>query len=332
MKNLLLAVFALMLTLPLRSEEPVDLSPPQAWVKTPSDGGAYTVLMTAYAPEIQALLSEVEKHPLGSIETSFRVKGITYWEGTFGDTPVLLMATGMSIANAAMSTQMVLDYFPVERILYAGISGGVNPEWKVGDVVVPERWYYHDESAYFNPAAEEGWLEARYYQNNREKQEAKKDPHWHLYQNFGMIFPDEVLVIREGMEKPEPMAYFTVTPHLLETAREALADFSLPKVSEDRQAKVSVGGNAVTGSVFVDNRDYRLWLRDTFKAELTEMESAAVGQVCFINGVDWLIIRSLSDLAGGQEGENEEHIFADVASQTAVMVMLRILEALGDVG
>jgi adenosylhomocysteine nucleosidase len=37
------------------------------------------------------------------------------------------------------------------------------------------------------------------------------------------------------------------------------------------------------------------------------MESAAVTKVCFVNNVDWLVIRSISDLAGGQPGKNVEN-------------------------
>ena len=47
--------------------------------------------------------------------------------------------------------QMAFDYFPVDQVVYMGIAGAVNPKWQPGDVIVPERWYYHDESVYSNP-------------------------------------------------------------------------------------------------------------------------------------------------------------------------------------
>ena len=65
-----------------------------------------------------------------------------------------------------------------------------------------------------------------------------------------------------------------------------------------------------------------------FKAEVTEMESAAVGQVCEINEVDWVIIRSISNLAGGQEGVNDEHIYDVEASRVAAKLLFALLDEL----
>lgn len=95
-----------------------------------------------------------------------------------------------------------------------------------------------------------------------------------------------------------------------------------------RKARLTVGGNGVTGSVFLDNREYRKWTRDVFNAEVTEMESAAVGQVCTINDIDWIIIRAISDLAGGQEGVNVEHIYDQEVSRVGANVLFAVLDAL----
>ncbi|MEC7608982.1 MAG: purine phosphorylase, partial [Verrucomicrobiota bacterium] len=67
---------------------------------------------------------------------------------------------------------------------------------------------------------------------------------------------------------------------------------------------------------------------EVFDAEVTEMESAAVGQVCTINAVDWIIIRSISDLAGGQEGVNVEHIYDVEASRSGAALLLALLDQL----
>jgi adenosylhomocysteine nucleosidase len=56
------------------------------------------------------------------------------------------------------------------------------------------------------------------------------------------------------------------------------------------------------------------------------MESAAVGQVCFVNDVDWVIIRSISDLAGGQHGKNVENVFDGIASGTGTKLMIGLLD------
>jgi adenosylhomocysteine nucleosidase len=50
--------------------------------------------------------------------------------------------------------------------------------------------------------------------------------------------------------------------------------------------------------------------------------------VSFVNDVDWLIIRSISDLAGGQHGKNVENVFDAMASGTGTKLLLGILDEL----
>jgi adenosylhomocysteine nucleosidase len=295
---------------------------------------SYTALVVAYSPELQGMLETIEALPDAAIETSHSFKGITYRMGQYQGKPIILFESGMSIANAAMSLQMAIDYFPIEQVIYMGIAGAVDPELQPGDVVIPERWYYHDESVYSNPRpdAADAFILPDYYTAFLSRQEKRRaqDPHLPRYRNFGMIHPDEVLIIKEGMDEPESTAYFSASPRLLAAAREALTDFDRAAFRPDRELQMRVGGNGVTGSVFVDNREYRKWLREVYQADVTEMESAAVGQVCAINQIDWIVIRAVSDLAGGQEGKNEENIYDLDASRVGAAVLFALLDVLAE--
>ena len=292
----------------------------------------FTAIVVAYEPEMRGLLEAIETDPNAQILDEYNFNGIKFKTGIYRKMPILVFATGMSIANAALSTQMALDYFPVNQLIYMGIAGAVNPRWKPGDVIVPERWYYHDESVYSNPkqSQSKSYVLPDYYSKFLEEQAIRQanDPHTPKYRPFHFIHPDEVLIIKEGMDKPEDQAYFSVTASLLEAARTAIGTMPAQMIFGKRKAQFSVGGNGVTGSVFVDNRDYRKWISDVFEAEVTEMESAAVGQVCTINAVDWIIIRSVSDLAGGQEGVNVEHIYDVEASRSGAALLFALLDQL----
>jgi adenosylhomocysteine nucleosidase len=198
---------------------------PQGWGASQLEE-SYTALVTAYDPEIEELLGYLEALPDFELTGKREEKGVLYREGRLGDEPVVIFVTGMSIANAAMTMQMAIDQYPLERVLYSGIAGAVNSELQVGDVVVPERWYYHDESAYFNPSpGEEGTHvvadyfinTSRFYPKNR-----PDDPHIPDYDNYGMIYPDEVLVIKSGWDQPKEVSYFRVNGALLAAAREAV--------------------------------------------------------------------------------------------------------------
>jgi adenosylhomocysteine nucleosidase len=64
----------------------------------------------------------------------------------------------------------------------------------------------------------------------------------------------------------------------------------------------------------------------TFQAKVLDMESAAVAHVTFANGVPFLAVRSLSDLAGGGEGANEMMTFLGLASKNSAAVVTAILK------
>ena len=54
-------------------------------------------------------------------------------------------------------------------------------------------------------------------------------------------------------------------------------------------------GRIASGDVFVSAHDRRQWIADTFGALACEMEGAAVGTVCYRNGVPYAILRCISD-------------------------------------
>ncbi|WP_032097659.1 MULTISPECIES: 5'-methylthioadenosine/S-adenosylhomocysteine nucleosidase [unclassified Alteromonas] len=310
----------------------IDTSSTTAYGPKVFESPSFTAITVAYAPEMQGILNRIEQDPNASIHTTTNIKGITYRLGTYHDQPILVFATGMSIANAALSMQMALDYFPVKQVVFMGIAGAVNPKWRPGDVIVPARWYYHDESVYTNedPSAPGEYILPEYYEAFVKEQDARRvnDPHLPHYKPFQFIHPDEVLIVKEGMDEPVDTAYFSATQRLLDAAQTAMSTMPTQRVLDDRDATLFVGGNGVTGSVFLDNREYRQWTRDVFSAEVTEMESAAIGQVCTINDVDWVIIRAISDLAGGQEGLNVESKYDTEVSRIGANVLFSVLDEL----
>ena len=294
----------------------------------------FTAVVVAYAPEMEGILGRIETDPNAQIHSTTSFKGITYRLGTYHDEPILVFATGMSIANAAMSMQMALDYFPIKQVIYMGIAGAVNPAWQPGDVIVPERWYYHDESVYTNEDPENPgqYVLPGYYEKFLQQQPERlaNDPHIPHYKPFHFIHPDEVLIIKEGMDEPQDTPYFSASPVLLDAAKKAIKKMPVQRILNERDAVLHVGGNGVTGSVFMDNREYRKWTREVFSADVTEMESAAIGQVCTINDVDWVVIRAISDLAGGQEGVNTEHLYDKEVSRVGANVLFSVLDELAN--
>ncbi|MFX3622921.1 MAG: 5'-methylthioadenosine/adenosylhomocysteine nucleosidase [Ectobacillus sp.] len=74
-------------------------------------------------------------------------------------------------------------------------------------------------------------------------------------------------------------------------------------------------GRVASGDQFVADDKRRKEIIDTFQADAVEMEGAAIGQVAYLNGVPYVIIRSISDSAVGS-GEDYEK-FANLAAKNA---------------
>jgi adenosylhomocysteine nucleosidase len=77
----------------------------------------------------------------------------------------------------------------------------------------------------------------------------------------------------------------------------------------------------------VDNAGYRDYAWSTWSTDALDMESAAVAHVAKVNGVPFIVFRSLSDLAGGGPGENEISVFFGLAANNSAKVMMAFLEA-----
>lgn len=295
-----------------------------------SEENQWTAIVAAYEPEIKAIDQAFALLPSAQIDQTLTIKGVKYQVGSYKGEPVVIFTTGISVPNAAMTMQMALDYFPIDRVVMMGIAGAVNPEFQPGDIAVPERWYFHDESVYINPDPKkaDSYVLPDYYESalERYKERRKQDPNSPAYENFGFIHPEEMAVIKQGWEQPKQMPYFTATPELIELTKKAVKAVGPINMPSGKPIQVHVGGNGVTGSVFLDNAEYRNWLQRVYNAQVTEMESAAVGQVCFVNDVDWVIIRSISDLAGGQHGKNVENVFDGIASGTGTKLMIGLLD------
>ena len=140
-----------------------------------------------------------------------------------------------------------------------------------------------------------------------------------------MIHPDDVQVIRPGMARYERVPAFPADERLVALAKSVAAALPPMKTGE-RTCQVSCGGVGVSGTVFCDNVEYRKWVFTTFHADCLDMESAAIAQVCWTNQVPCLVVRGLSDLAGGQAGKNELE-FLQAAADHSALVLTRVLQA-----
>lgn len=278
----------------------------------PEDTVPRIAVLSAFEPEWKALRT------ITSNMQERTYKGVNFVTGEIEGKPVVLVLTGISMVNAAMTTQMALDRYTVTRIVVSGVAGGVDPSLNIGDITIPARWSQYLEIVLA-----------------RETPEGFKLPPGVKTEvpNYGMIFPRGVRVFRDGRTDTPRQLWFDVDPAMLQVARDADARAELQRCSASnvcllKEPQVRIGGNGVSGTAFVDNAAFRTYVFDTFKAQVLDMESAAIAHVATTNDVPFIVFRALSDLAGGGPGENEIRIFEELAANNSVTVMRAFLRAL----
>jgi adenosylhomocysteine nucleosidase len=293
------------------------------------DSAPRTAIITAFEPEWVALEGAVQDR------MTYRLNGLTILTGTMAGHQVVLLQSGVSMVNAAMNTQLVIDRFNIRRIVFSGIAGGIDPALSVGDVVVADQWAQYMEVSLGRKQGDQ-FISPDIYD----------DPD-HL-SNYGMMIPRTVRVGNAG----EPAArhrWFHADPALLALAQKSVGGFALERCLPanepipqtrgisaeagrclDHQPRVSVGGNGISGPAFADNAEYREYLYAQFKAQVLDMETAATAHVAYANQVPFIGFRSLSDLAGGDSGPNQSWVFGRLAARNAATVVQRFVAALPD--
>jgi adenosylhomocysteine nucleosidase len=275
------------------------VSSADALAATTLDTTPRTAVISAFEPEWTALKAML------TARKEYEVHGTTFLTGTIERHPVVLFKSGISMVNAAMTAQLAIDRFTVKAIAFSGIAGGVDPNLEIGEAVFARE----KNGVYTVPPFEEKQLA-----------------------NFGMIFPQPVQIAR-GTSPPEKRYWFPVDPQLLELARRTAGTVTLKDCTAEHKClvhkpKIVVGGHGVSGQAFVDNTAFREWAYKTFDAKVLDMESAAVAQVAYANQTPFIAFRSLSDLAGGGAGENEERTFFQLASDNSAAFVAAFLAAL----
>jgi len=275
------------------------------------DNTPRVAVLTAFAPEIVLLRQQLQD------PVSHQVHGVEFITGTLAGRPVVLFLSGISMVNAAMNTQRVLDHFNVQALVFSGIAGGVNPGLHIGDVTVPQQWGQYLELLIARETAPGQYAAPAFM----------KDP---MFPNYGMLFPRGVEVRTAAQPEVHRKFWFEVDPKMLATARDLqveLAACTAPGKCLTSPPKLVVGGNGVSGQAFMDNAAFRDYTFKTFEANVLDMETAAVGQVAYSNAVPYIAFRSLSDLAGGGEGENEMGTFFGLAADNSAKVLMAFLSA-----
>lgn len=275
-----------------------------------AEGPQRIAVFAAFDKEMAAIKTQMI--PEGTPVKTTMINGTRYDEIEVNGHHFIFSLSGESMINAAMNTQLVIDRFHVDAVVFCGIAGGINPELHPGDVIIPAAWIHQMESIWANPDPEHPGEHIL--------------PTWWTpkYGKYHDIYPNDVMAVREGLGEPQSMHSFPADPGLLDLARRATARLKLTG-AHDRDAQILIGGDGMSGPVFLDNAEFRHFAYETWHVNGHDMESTAIAQVGWVNRIPVLVIRGLCDLAGGQAGDNETHVYLQLASKNAAIVTAHTL-------
>jgi adenosylhomocysteine nucleosidase len=214
------------------------------------------------------------------------VQRTLFTTGTLRGAHVVVALTGIGKVNAGTTTMLTLEHFRPKVLLFTGIAGGVNPTMMPGDIVIGTQIGYHD---------------------------------------YGTLTPSGMKrgPTRDPITHAENPLYFSCDTTWVKWAVSASKKITWEKVISAGGARVPTirTGIIVTGDVFVASDVATKELSASMHAEATEMEGAAVAQVCYQQQVPFLVIRSMSDNAGNNATHDMKTFYAVAARNSAEFVM-----------
>lgn len=112
--------------------------------------------------------------------------------------------------------------------------------------------------------------------------------------------------------------FFESDSKLIKKVKEAISSI------QDNEFKIKIGTIA-SGDIFCTELEMKEKIRTKFDADAIEMEGAAIGQVCKLDNIPFIIIRSISDKPNG-----ENHItfdqFLEKASKRCAQIIKEFLK------
>lgn len=213
--------------------------------------------------------------------------GVTFYTGKLKGQKVVLLKSGIGKVNAAYSTAILISNFKLDALIFTGVAGGLHPEIEPGDLVISDKMIQYDFGE-LKEGSFKTWPTRNLAHNND----------------------------RNSL-------YLPVDPDLLKQSKKVSHRITL-KPLNDRIPKFFVGAIA-TGDTFVSDPKKAKELYTNFKALATEMEGAAVAQICTMLKLPYIVIRTCSDNAN-IKAHADYFKFIKVAAVNSAQMVLAILD------
>ncbi|WP_432623034.1 5'-methylthioadenosine/S-adenosylhomocysteine nucleosidase [Bifidobacterium sp.] len=225
--------------------------------------------------------------------------GVDVGVGTYRGIRLVVGEGGMGSVSAGAASQMLIDRYAPDVLVFSGIAGGLNPALRVGDIVVGDQLHYLETNT---PIIAEcaPWKES--FTSDETLRDAALD-----------------VLERQGWGR---------VPSLRELAM-GQDDTSASAISLEDVARRFVCGTIATSNQFNTDPDVLERIKATVHADCEEMEGTAAAHICAKNDVPFLAIRAISNQCGESYESLDDHQNDLVdAAQTAASVGLGVIDML----
>lgn len=303
-------------------------------IPMPQNTRIHIGIIAAFGQEADLLIQSLDQKSVKEIN------GRAFYTGLLENASVVITLSGISIVNAAMTTQIMIDHFHPENIIFSGIAGGLNPAFHIGDVVIASNWGLTDEIFFANSdalptlSAVPGDLSALGLELMRDIPPFKN----RFLRKTNVITATNhqqkaLLTDIDGVQVPtaygEMVFKFPVDAELLAISEQVIAETQtrLEKVRKrdgtDYAPQILIGDTGVSGGAFLGNVEFGTYLHHYVQADCVDMETAAVAQVAYSNQIPFIAFRSLSDLNGMNHDCDIVHFFdSGIAQRNAAKLTL----------
>lgn len=254
---------------------------------TPVFGTTETILILGAVPQEITVLTDALVG--GEQDQLF---GIPYWRGSLHGKPVIIAITGVGKTYTAMTTTLMLQEFRPRFVVMTGTGARINPNVRTGDVIVAAIANMHDFGSL-----------------NSERMEFRP--------------------LKGPVDGNSVANKFEVDEASLAVAGAAIADYEPQSIVADelRYENYVRTGIVSSSDLFGVPAQRIATLREQFKTDIMEMESAPFALVCQTFGVPYLIVRAGSNLA--QEKPNTDYLrLGPIAAREAAKFTHHLLKYL----
>jgi adenosylhomocysteine nucleosidase len=212
-------------------------------------------IIGAMPEEMEKIISTIENKEIDEIGSRIFYRG-----SLSGQQVVAVFSRWGKVAAATTATTMIMHY-GVDRIVFTGVAGGINPELRVGDVVIAQRLFQHD-------------MDARPLMRRFEIPLTGKTSFEIASQNQEVMMQAvHNFLIQDKDFRKELLEHGISSPSLMV-------------------------GDIASGDLFISSKEMKdALIRNLPSVVCAEMEGAAVAQVCDDFGIPLVVVRVISDTA-----------------------------------